>query len=67
MKNGATRVHVLDEDLRFGISEELATKKVEPKNHNLDGYYRCGHSRFDQVKVPSGRLCFLLIKPELMS
>lgn len=60
LKNGATRVNVLDEDLRFGISEELVTKKVEPKNHDLNGHYRFGHSRFDQVRVPSGRLCLTI-------
>ena len=60
MKKGATKVNVLDENLRFGISEELCTIKVEPKNHNLNGYYRFGHSRFDQVRVPSGRLCLTI-------
>jgi hypothetical protein len=54
---GETKAKVLEEDLRFGISEELATKKVEPKNHDLDGYYRFGHSRFDSIRVPSGKLC----------
>lgn len=60
LKNGTTRVNVLDEDLRFGISEDLATKKVEPKNHKLDGYYRFGHSRFDKVRITSGKLCLTI-------
>jgi hypothetical protein len=51
LDNGETKAKVLDEDLRFGISEELANKRVEPKNHDLDGYYRFGHSRFDTICI----------------
>lgn len=48
------------ERLGFGISEEIATTKTQPKDTNLDGYYRFGHSRFDHVRVPSGKLCLTI-------
>jgi len=48
------------ERLGFGISEEVITEKTQPKNTGLDGYYQFGHSSFDYVRVPSGRLCLTI-------
>ena len=54
------RIKMLGVDICFGISEELETRRTEPKNHDLDGYYRFGHSRFDTTRVPSGKLCLTI-------
>jgi len=48
------------ERLGFGISEEVVSKKTQPKDTDLDGYYQFGHSRFDYVRVPSGKLCLTI-------
>lgn len=48
------------ERLGFGISEEVVSKKTQPKETDLDGYYQFGHSRFDYVRVPSGKLCLTI-------
>jgi hypothetical protein len=49
-------VAILGVSLRFGISEQLDVKQVEPREQELEGRYTFGHSRFDQRKIPSGRL-----------
>ena len=54
------RIKMLGVDICFGISEELETRRTEPKNHDLGGYYRFGHSRFDTTRVPSGKLCLAI-------
>ena len=55
--DGSTRVRIFNTELSFGISEETITKKVEPKDMDLNGYYEFGHSRYDRKRVPSGNLC----------
>ncbi len=55
-----TWVHMSGEDLRFGIKEELNSKKVESKNPGLKGDYHFSRSRFEYVRVPSGRLCLTI-------
>jgi len=57
ISDGSTKVRISNTDLSFRISEETKTKKVEPKGVDLNGYYRFGHSRYDQKHVPSGKLC----------
>lgn len=42
--------------LRFGIVEDLEKKREVPAEHDLDGSYSFGHSRYDEKRVPSGRL-----------
>lgn len=46
----------------FGISEGVETQREEPKEHNLEGPYSFGHSRFDVKRVPSGRLTLSIKK-----
>lgn len=48
------------ERLGFGISEDVVSKKTQPRDMDLDGYYQFGHSRFDYVRVPSGKLCLTI-------
>jgi hypothetical protein len=48
------------ERLGFGISEDVVSKKTQPKDTDLDGYYQFGHSHFDYVRVPSGKLCLTI-------
>lgn len=55
VKPGPT-VTLLGVSLRFGISEALEVQQEEPEEHDLEGHYTFGHSRFIQKKVPSGRL-----------
>ena len=56
----STQVKILDLPLKFRISEELMTVRKEPKKHDLDGYYRFGHSRFNTERVLSGNLCLTI-------
>ena len=49
-------VEILDVKLGFSITEQLETKKKQPEDHDLNGRYSFGHSRYDVVRVPSGRL-----------
>lgn len=60
----STLVSILDVRLGFGISEQIARKKIEAKELDLDGYYRFGHSRFDEQRIPSGILCLTLNDPD---
>ncbi len=55
----STQVTVLGCNIRFGISEMLATVRKEPKNQ-LNGYYQFGHSRFEYDRAPSGQLCLTI-------
>lgn len=56
----SVQVQIHGECLTFGISEEIITLKTQSKDTNLDGYYEFGHSRFDQERVPSGKLCLTI-------
>lgn len=56
----STAVNISDISVRFGISEELISKRKEPKDHDLDGSYQFGHSRFYEERVPSGNLCLMI-------
>lgn len=49
-------VEILGIRIGFQIKESLRTQKEEPEEHDLDGRYSFGHSRFNQKKVPSGLL-----------
>jgi hypothetical protein len=60
LSEGATKIKVLEFALHFGISEQLVTERLEPKDHDLEGSYRFGHSRFREQRVPSGILCLTI-------
>jgi hypothetical protein len=49
-------VQILDVRVRFSITEALDTQREQPKDHDLDGRYEFGHSRFNTKRIPSGRL-----------
>ena len=49
-------VQILDVRVHFSIIEALDTQREQPKDHDLDGHYEFGHSRFNTKRVPSGRL-----------
>ena len=53
-------IQIDGERLGFGISEEVVSKKIQPKDTDLDGHYHFGHSRFEYERVPSGRLCLTI-------
>jgi hypothetical protein len=59
-EDGSVKVQIHGECLGFGISEDVITQKTQPEDTKLDGYYRFGHSRFDRVRVPTGKLCLTI-------
>ncbi len=60
MNEKLVEVRIHGENLSFGLSEDLVTKKVQPDDSRFEGYYRFRHNRFDQVRVPAGRLCLTI-------
>jgi hypothetical protein len=60
LSEGRTKTKILEVPISFGISEKLVTKKKRPEEHDLDGRYRFGHSRFIEERVPSGDLCLTI-------
>ena len=50
------KVTILGVDVSFGISESLETVGESCKEHNLDGDYVFGHSRYNEKCSPSGKL-----------
>ena len=59
-EDGSLKVGIENEYLGIGISEEIISKKTQPRDTKLDGYYQFGHSRFDYVRIPSGKLCLTI-------
>lgn len=59
-EDGSLKVEIENEYLGIGISEEIISKKTQPKDTKLNGYYQFGHSRFDYVRIPSGKLCLTI-------
>ena len=59
-EDGALKVEIDNERLGVGISEEVISNKIQPKDSDLDGRYQFGHSRFEYVRVPSGKLCLTI-------
>ena len=59
-EEGALKVEIDNEQLGVGISEEVISNKIQPKDTDLDGRYQFGHSRFEYVRVPSGKLCLTI-------
>jgi hypothetical protein len=56
LKGNSTLVSINGASVAIGIKEELARKRRDPKDHNLDGHYEFGHSRYAEEGVPSGSL-----------
>jgi len=56
LKGNSTFVSIDGANVDIGIKEELARKRRDPKDHNLDGYYEFGFSRYAEGGIPSGRL-----------
>lgn len=44
-----------DTPVRFSLSESLKTERKPREDHDLNGPYEFGHSRFDEKRVPSGQ------------
>ncbi len=59
VESGPT-VRIQDVTLRFGIAEELETRREEPQEHDLDGHYSFGFNRFVSKRVASGRLALTI-------
>lgn len=55
VESGPT-VKILGAKIQFGITEQLEIQRDPDQEHNLDGNYTFGHSRFAETRVPSGRL-----------
>jgi hypothetical protein len=56
LSEGRTKTKIQGVTISFGISEKLVTKKKRPDEHDLEGRYHFGHSRFIDERVPSGDL-----------
>ncbi|NWG04303.1 MAG: hypothetical protein HXY44_15730, partial [Syntrophaceae bacterium] len=56
LKGNSTFVSINGANVDIGIKEELARKRRDPKDHNLDGYYEFEFSRYAERGIPSGRL-----------
>lgn len=56
LSEGRTKTKILEVPISFRISEKLVTKRKRPEEHDLNGRYRFGHSRFIEERVPSGDL-----------
>ncbi|MCE9528180.1 MAG: hypothetical protein K8R36_19230 [Planctomycetales bacterium] len=48
-------IKMLGASFSFGIIEELAVRQEQPAEHDLEGGYSFGHSRYLRSHVPSGR------------
>ena len=56
LAEGRTKTKIMEVPISFRISEKLATKKKRPEDHDLNGPYHFGHSRFIEERAPSGDL-----------
>lgn len=64
LSEGRTKTKIQKVSISFGINEKLSTKKKRPEEHDLNGRYRFGHSRFIEERVPSGDLCLTIHEAE---
>lgn len=51
-------------DIGFTIVEQVQSSKEEPKEHDLEGRYEFGHSRFSRKMTLSGRLTLRICEME---
>jgi hypothetical protein len=63
LKGNSTFVSINGANVDIGIKEELARKRRDPKDHNLDGYYEFGYSRYAEESIPSGILYLTIDHP----
>jgi hypothetical protein len=57
VSDNGTKVRIMDVFLGIRISEELKHKRLEARNHDLNGYYRFGYDRYDAIRSVTGELC----------
>ncbi len=60
LSEGHTKTKIHEVSISFGISEKLSNRKKRPEEHDLNGRYQFGHSRFIEERVPSGILCLTI-------
>jgi hypothetical protein len=60
LSEARTKTKIQEVPISFGISEKLSTRKKRPEEHDLEGRYQFGHSRFVEERVPSGDLCLTI-------
>jgi len=58
-----TSAVVSGSEIHFSMTEDLNRRHIEPYEHNLEGYYRFGHSLFSENRVPTGNLCLTIHPP----
>lgn len=56
---------ILGVAIGFDVSEQVVAKHEQPKDHELEGPYRFGFSRYDVKRVPSGRLALRIRDAEM--
>lgn len=59
-----TDVSIQGVSIGIGLKEELTRRRKDPKDHNLDGYYEFGFSRYATEPVPSGKLYLTIDDPD---
>jgi hypothetical protein len=57
VSDNGTKVRIMDVSLGIRISEALKHKRLEARNHDLNGYYRFGYDRYDAIPSVTGELC----------
>jgi len=63
MSGNSTEVSILTVSLSIAIYEELRRKRLEAKNHDLNGYYQFGYNQYDKQPTPTGNLCLVINDP----
>jgi hypothetical protein len=58
-----TEVRILAISLSFAIYEELRHRRLEAKNHDLNGYYQFGYNQYDKQPTPTGNLSLVINDP----
>lgn len=58
-----TEVKISDVSLSFAIYEELRHRRLEARNHDLNGYYQFGYNQYDKQPTPTGNLCLVINDP----
>lgn len=64
LSEGRTKTKIQEVPISFRIYEKLATRKKRPEEHDLDGRYQFGHSRFIEERGPSGDLSLTIHEAE---
>jgi hypothetical protein len=66
LTKNSTDVSIQGVSVGIGLREELTRKRKDPRDHNLEGYYEFGFSRYATEPVPSGKLYLTIDDPDFV-